>query len=127
MGTSLISQEKLIREPGRAYSIVHHVAAAVGRVAVREPLNGTREIGGPAQFRPDDLVRTALTAQNDPREVLADEHARYFDTLLDDRTLIPEPDAQRGHLTFAEWLTRQWSGPGCHSPSCPARAVRSYP
>ena len=49
------------------------VAAAVGRVAVGEPLNGIREIGGPEQFRLDELVRKGLAAKGDPREVVADE------------------------------------------------------
>ena len=51
------------------------VAAAVGRVAVGEPLNGIREIGGPEQFRLDELVRKGLAAKGDPREVVADEQA----------------------------------------------------
>jgi len=33
------------------------VASAVARVAVGSPLNGTIEIGGPEQFRFDDLIR----------------------------------------------------------------------
>src|SRR5215468_4166107 len=37
------------------------VASAVGRVAVGQPLNGTVEIGGPEQFRIDELVRKQLT------------------------------------------------------------------
>jgi uncharacterized protein YbjT (DUF2867 family) len=38
------------------------VAAGVGRVAVGEPVNGIREIGGPEQFGLDELVRTWLAA-----------------------------------------------------------------
>ena len=51
------------------------VAAAVGRVAVGKPLNGIREIGGPEQFRLDDLVRKGLAAKGDPRKVVTDEQA----------------------------------------------------
>src|SRR5215475_664915 len=36
------------------------VATAVGRVAVDQPVNGTIEIGGPEQFRVDELVRRRL-------------------------------------------------------------------
>jgi uncharacterized protein YbjT (DUF2867 family) len=136
-----IEQEKLIRESGRPYSIVHatqffefvrgiadlstvdgkvllppalfqpmaadDVAAGVGRVAVGDPLNGIREIGGPEQFRLDELVRKALAARNDPREVVTDEKARYSGALIGERTLLPGPDAQLGEITLGAWLAQQ--------------------
>src|SRR3954466_16060340 len=42
------------------------VASAVGRVAVGPPVNGAVEIGGPEQFRVDELVRRRLAALQDP-------------------------------------------------------------
>jgi uncharacterized protein YbjT (DUF2867 family) len=136
-----IVQEKLIRESGRAYSIVHatqffefvkaisdfsmvdgkvrlssaliqpmvsdDVAAAVARVAVGEPLNGIQEIGGPEQFRLDELVRKGLAAKGDPREVVTDEQALYYGVRLGARTLLPGTDAELGEITFDEWLARQ--------------------
>ena len=48
------------------------VASAVGMIAVGPPVNGTVEIGGPEQFRLDELVRQRLAALKDPREVIAD-------------------------------------------------------
>jgi uncharacterized protein YbjT (DUF2867 family) len=136
-----IAQEKLIRESGRPYSIVHatqffefvkgiadlsmvdgavhlppvlfqpmaagDVAAGVGRVAVGEPLNGIREIGGPEQFRLDELVRKALAANGDPREVVTDEQATYSDARIGERTLLPGPDAELGEITLAEWIAQQ--------------------
>jgi uncharacterized protein YbjT (DUF2867 family) len=83
------------------------VAAGVGRVAVGEPLNGIREIGGPEQFRLDELVRKALAARNDPREVVTDEKARYSGALIGERTLLPGPDAQLGEITLGTWLAQQ--------------------
>jgi uncharacterized protein YbjT (DUF2867 family) len=65
------------------------VASALARVAVESPLNGTIEIGGPEQFRFDDFIRKFLSARHDPREVIADPHARYFGAELSERTLIP--------------------------------------
>jgi uncharacterized protein YbjT (DUF2867 family) len=136
-----IVQERLIRESGRPYSIVHatqffefvnaiadlstvdgtvhlppvlfqpmaadDVAAGVGRVAVGEPLNGIREIGGPEQFRLDELVCKGLAAKGDPREVITDEQARYYGLRLSERTLLPGPDAELGEITFDEWLAQQ--------------------
>src|SRR5712692_4550664 len=44
------------------------VASAVARVAVGAPVNSIVEIGGPEQFRIDDLVRRRLASLKDPRE-----------------------------------------------------------
>ena len=52
------------------------VASEVARIAVGAPVNGTVEVGGPEQFRLDELIRQGLAAGNDPREVVADPHAR---------------------------------------------------
>ena len=80
------------------------VAAAVGRIAVGSPVNGTVEVGGPEKFRLDELVRRGLTARRDPREVVADPHARYYGIEVSERTLIPGDDARLGETRFAEWL-----------------------
>jgi uncharacterized protein YbjT (DUF2867 family) len=83
------------------------VAAGVGRVAAGEPLNGIREIGGPEQFRLDELVRKSLAAKGDPREVVTDEQALYSGARIGERTLLPGPDAQLGEITLEKWLAQQ--------------------
>jgi uncharacterized protein YbjT (DUF2867 family) len=85
------------------------VARAVGRVAVGTPLNGGVDIAGPQQFRFDEFIREGLRARNDPREVVADPHARYFGTELETQSLVPlDVDAaQLGSTTFAQWQARQ--------------------
>lgn len=83
------------------------VAALVGRVAVGEPVNGIREIGGPEAVRIDELVRKGLAAKGDPRTVVADAQARYSGAAVTERTLVPGPDAWLGAITFDEWLARQ--------------------
>jgi uncharacterized protein YbjT (DUF2867 family) len=80
------------------------VASAVGKVAMGAPVNGTVEIGGPEKFRLDELVRQALAVWKDPREVVADPHARYYGVEVSERTLVPEGDAQLGQTRFADWL-----------------------
>ena len=80
------------------------VARAVGRVAVGAPLNGMVEIGGPEQFRFDELIRRALRTRHDPRQVVADPHARYFGTELEERSLVPDDGAILGTTQFREWL-----------------------
>jgi uncharacterized protein YbjT (DUF2867 family) len=83
------------------------VAAGVGRVAVGQPVNGIREIGGPEQFRLDELVRKALAAKGDPRTVVTDEQARYSGARVNERTLVPGPDAWLGEITVEKWLAQQ--------------------
>jgi uncharacterized protein YbjT (DUF2867 family) len=80
------------------------VAGALGRVATGSPVNGTIEVGGPEKFPLDKLVRIGLAAWKDPREVVADPHARYYGVQLSERTLVPGDGAQLGKTRFADWL-----------------------
>jgi uncharacterized protein YbjT (DUF2867 family) len=82
------------------------VASAVGRVAVGPVVNGIVEIGGPEQFRVDELVRRRLASLKDPREVIADPNARYAGAKLSERTLVPGSDARLGQTRFEVWLTQ---------------------
>jgi uncharacterized protein YbjT (DUF2867 family) len=82
------------------------VASAVGRIAVGSPVNGTVEIGGPEKFRLDELVRRGLAASNDPREIVADPHARYYGIELSESALVPGDDARLGETRFETWLTQ---------------------
>jgi len=81
------------------------VAKAVGRIAVGPPLNGMVEVAGPQQFRFDELIRQGLSARHDPRDVVADQHARYFGAELTERSLIPADDARLGEVRFQDWLS----------------------
>ena len=80
------------------------VASALGRVATGSPVNGTIEAGGPEKFRLDELVRQALAAWNDPREVVADPNAGYYGIKVSENTLLPGADARLGATRFADWL-----------------------
>jgi uncharacterized protein YbjT (DUF2867 family) len=82
------------------------VASAVGRVAAGSPVNGTIEVGGPEKFPLDELVRRGLAAWKDPREVVADPHARYYGIELGERTLVPDDGARLGETRFETWLTQ---------------------
>lgn len=83
------------------------VAAAVARTAAGTPLDGMVEIAGPDTFRFDELVRDVLTAQNDPRKVVADPHAPYFGSELEDASLVPGAGAQLAETRFADWFAQQ--------------------
>jgi uncharacterized protein YbjT (DUF2867 family) len=83
------------------------VASAVARVAVGRPVNGIVEIGGPEQFRVDELVRRRLASLKDSREVIADPNARYAGAKLSETTLVPGKNARLGETRFEAWLTQQ--------------------
>ncbi|MGW3164578.1 SDR family oxidoreductase [Streptomyces sp. NPDC001142] len=83
------------------------VAAAVGRTAVGAPVNGIVEVAGPDTFHLDELIRTGLAAENDPRTVVTDPQARYFGAELRETTLLPGPDARITETRFTDWLARQ--------------------
>ncbi len=80
------------------------VANAVGVVAVGAPANGAIEVAGPEQFRFDDLIRQGLRARNDPRDVVLDQHAKYFGAELGERSLVPLGKARLGNVHLQEWL-----------------------
>ena len=82
------------------------VASGVARVAVGAPVNSMVEIGGPEQFRIDELVRRRLASLKDPREVIADPKALYSGAKLSERTLLPGNNARLSETRFETWLTQ---------------------
>ena len=92
------------------------VASAVERIAVGPPINGIVEVGGPEEFRVDELVRRRLASLKDPREVIADPNARYSGAKLSEKTLVPGNNARFGETRFETWLTQARStNSGCAS------------
>jgi uncharacterized protein YbjT (DUF2867 family) len=83
------------------------VAAAVDKVAVAAPINGTVEVAGPERFRLDEVVARRLRALDDPRAVAPAARARYFGALLSAHTLVPDDDAQLGPTRLDDWLSEQ--------------------
>jgi uncharacterized protein YbjT (DUF2867 family) len=82
------------------------VASSVARVAVGAPLNRIIEVAGPQQFRFDECIRLGLSARHDPREVVADPHARYFGAEMAERMLVPDAGAWLGAIRFEDWLAQ---------------------
>jgi uncharacterized protein YbjT (DUF2867 family) len=80
------------------------VAGAIRRIAMKSPMNDTVEIGGPEQFRLDELVRRDLAARQDPRKVITDPHSGYYGIAVSETALIPGADAQLGETRFEDWL-----------------------
>jgi uncharacterized protein YbjT (DUF2867 family) len=82
------------------------VAAVLADLAVGVPVNGTVEVAGPDKFPLDALARQYLAAKGDKRQVIADVHARYFGTELNDKSLTPGNHPRLGATRFEDWLSR---------------------
>ena len=80
------------------------VVDAVADVAIEPPLNATIEIGGPEKIRMDEFVRRYQRTKNDTRKLVADPHARYFGTELNDGSLVPGDNGRLGSVRFDDWL-----------------------
>jgi uncharacterized protein YbjT (DUF2867 family) len=85
------------------------VVETLADIALGEPLNGTVEVAGPEAIPLDELARQVLVARQDPRQIVADTHARYFGAELDDQSLIPGPTAHIGSTRFSDWLRQSIS------------------
>jgi uncharacterized protein YbjT (DUF2867 family) len=81
------------------------VANEVCTVAMGAPLNGLVEVAGPQRFRFDEFIKLGLSARHDPREVVADPHARYFGVELSENDLVPLGEAKLGEIRFEDWLS----------------------
>ena len=95
------------------------VATALARIAAGKPVNGIVEIGGPEQFRVDELVRRRLASLKDPREVVPDPNARYGGARVSEKTLLPGNNARLGETRFEAWLTQ----PAAQIPTAHAQAT----
>ena len=82
------------------------VAAVLADLAVGVAMNDVGEVAGPDRFPLDELARKFLAARNDRRPVIADVHARYFGSELDDRSLVAAEGSRIGPTRFHNWLIR---------------------
>jgi uncharacterized protein YbjT (DUF2867 family) len=84
------------------------VAGALAELAESEPVNGIVELAGPERFRFDELVQRFLDANDDPRRVTTDVHARYFGAELDEDSLVPVGRYPRisAPSRFEDWLSK---------------------
>lgn len=80
------------------------VVANLVEAVLSSPVNGMIEIGGPEAIPLDELAREVMSARGDPRPIVADAQAQYFGTVLNDKSLIPGPNARLSKKTFGDWL-----------------------
>lgn len=82
------------------------VADFMADATLGEPVNGVIEIAGPERIALDEFVGRYLHAIGDPRQIVADVHARYFGTELNDQSLTPDQNPRIGAVHFDEWLRK---------------------
>lgn len=82
------------------------VVASLADVTLGAPVKGMIEIAGPERIPLDELARRYLRATKDARQVVADAHARYFGTELNDQSLTPGDNPRLGSIRFEDWVSR---------------------
>ena len=78
------------------------VAAKLAVIATQTAANDVLEIVGPEYLPFEGFIRTACAHYADTRAVVTDPDARYFGTLLQERTLVT--DVVGGRIRFGDWL-----------------------
>ena len=81
--------------------------AALADVVIGQPLNAIAEVGGPVTMPMVEFIRYYLNATEDSRQLIADEHARYFGVELDDTSLVTGKNARIGKIKYEDWFNTQ--------------------
>lgn len=80
--------------------------AALADVVTNPPLNAITEVGGPVSMPMAEFIRYYLTATQDPRKLIPDEHALYFGTEINDE-LVTHESSRLGKIKYQDWLSTQ--------------------
>lgn len=83
------------------------VAAALVKVALDKPRNGTVDLAGPDRAPFETLMRTYLATRGDKRSVSADASLGYFGAPVHVGSLVPAAIPHRGDITLEAWLRTQ--------------------
>ncbi|MGG3312282.1 SDR family oxidoreductase [Paenibacillus lautus] len=101
------TEEETVRLPSGLVQPIAAVDVADAMVdfTLAAPVNGIVELAGPERFGMDEFIRQSLKANQDPRQVIGDNTARYFGTLLEELSLVPwDSNARITSTRFADWL-----------------------
>ncbi|GAB3048838.1 SDR family oxidoreductase [Spirosoma knui] len=80
------------------------VVATLADLVVSEPLNEAIEVAGPEKIPMDEFVRRYLNAIGDSHQVITDESAGFFGTIVNDSSLTPGDNSRIGHILYEDWL-----------------------
>lgn len=83
------------------------VADAMVDAALAPPIDGIVEVAGPEAIPMATFAQRYLRALGDPREVIVDNRAGYFDLTVDDTSLMPGAGARLMPTRFDTWLAQR--------------------
>ncbi|HVS94849.1 MAG TPA: SDR family oxidoreductase [Puia sp.] len=83
------------------------VASFVAEFALAAPVNGVTEIAGPERFTLTEIITRYLHDINDAREVIPNDHGRYYGAQIGRTSLVPAGQARLGTINYASWLSTQ--------------------
>ena len=63
-------------------------------------------MAGPERFRFDEISHRFLSITKDTRQVVTDNHARYFGAILEEQSLVPKGNSRLGTTRFEDWLSQ---------------------
>lgn len=81
--------------------------AALTDIAVGAPLKTIVEVAGPVRMPMSEFIRYYLDSTEDSRKLVADAHARYFGTELNDGSLVPGENPRLGKIKYEDWFKKQ--------------------
>jgi uncharacterized protein YbjT (DUF2867 family) len=81
--------------------------AALTDIVINPPVNATVEVGGPVRMPMFEFIRYYLTATEDSRQLIPDEHALYFGVELNDTSLVTGENARLGKIKYEDWFSKQ--------------------
>ncbi len=85
-----------------------NVAEMLAELAMGTARNNTVEISGHERFGLDEIARIHLAANEDMRQVITDNSARYYGVELNDDTLLPLKGAPGTVSVSSSSTTRRW-------------------
>jgi len=83
------------------------VVDALSDIVIGKPLNAFAEVAGPVRMPMSEFIRYYLDTMEDSRQLVPDEHALYFDTELNDESLVPGENPRLGKIRYEDWLKTQ--------------------
>lgn len=86
------------------------VAAILAQVALAAPVNGKIDIAGPDRAPFLEIIKRYLKAVGDARPVVLDRAARYYGSLVEEKSLVPLGDARIGRVSLDQWLAQAKKG-----------------
>jgi len=87
------------------------VVKELADIVIGPPLNTLVEVAGPVRMPMYEFIRYYLKATNDPRIVVADEHALYNGAETNNESLVPGTNPRLGKIKYEDWFQTQFVNP----------------